>query len=178
MRLCILCARQVSDVMFQAALLNMAQANQAADDMDLVSGIRLGGGRYPVAEMAAAMRGAVTQNNITISNSSVGVVSTGDLAKINAVITLTEGSDAADLGMAIRQLTQAVLDTNEIAAETKRELVSLISTLSEQVTAKRSKSTMAAILKGIEDRVRPINTIWTLCSNVATLVSGITNGTP
>jgi hypothetical protein len=163
---------------FQAALLNMAGANQALDDMDMVSGIRLGGGRYPVAEMASAMRGAVTQNNITISNSSVGVVNTGDLAKINAVITLTEGSDAAELGTAIRQLTQAVLDSGEIAADTKRELVSLVSSLSEQVTTKRSKSVMGSILKGIEERVRPINAIWTLFSHVAALVGTIMHMNP
>lgn len=172
-RLCLHCGRLLADINFRDQLMNMAGANQALDDMDAVSGINLGGGRFPVAALAMAIRGPVTQNNITISGSSVGVINTGDLAKINAVITITEGSDAEPLGLAIQQLTQAVLDSNQVASETKRELVDLISALSEQVTQRRSKSVMAMILKGIDERVKSVNAIWSLYDHVAKLVESL-----
>ncbi len=69
-------------------LQNAAMMNQAMDDMDSISGISTGG-RIPVTALANAMQKRHVYNNIRISNSTVGVLNTGDLAKIDAVITLT-----------------------------------------------------------------------------------------
>jgi hypothetical protein len=172
--LCLACAKTHDEIMFRQFLLNAAAANQALDDMDAISGIATGGGRYPIAALAAAaMRNQVTTNSISISGSSVGVVSTGDLAKIDAIITITEGSDAEELGRALKQLTEGVLAANELAADAKKEIVELISSLSEQVTGRRSKSVMGSILKGIDERVKSINAIWSLYDRVAQLIQGM-----
>ncbi len=171
--LCLSCANMQTDVAFKGFLMNAAAANQALDDMEAVSGIRLGGGRIPVAALATVARAAPTVNSISITGSSVGVVNTGDLAKIEAVVTITQGSDAEQLGLAIRAMTQAVLDSNEVIAASKKDVVELLTALSEQIAAKRSKPVVGSILRSIEEHVRPINALGALFDRLASLVQAV-----
>jgi len=162
------------DIVFKQFLMNAAMANQAIDHMDEMTGFRTVGGRVPVAAMAAAALHATTNHtNITINGSTVGVVNAGDLAKIDAVITITEGSDSEALGLAIKELTQAVLDSSALALAEKRDIVELIRTLSEQVATRRSKSVMTSILKAIDERVKSVSAIWSLYDRVSALVEAM-----
>ena len=101
-------------------------------------------------------------NNINVSNSQVGVINTGDLAKIDAAITMTAGSDADAIGRQLRELTQAVLDAGDIAAEQKKELIELIQALSEQVVSARKKPVIMSLLRSIEERAKGANAILQL----------------
>lgn len=118
----------------------------------------------------------MTNNHITISNSSVGVLNTGDLAKINAVVTITEGSDAEELGHTIKDFAQAVVDSDEITKEEKHEVGELLGTLSEQIAGKRSKPVIGSVLKGIEGRVKSANVLWSFVEKISRLLDylGIT----
>jgi hypothetical protein len=170
--LCIPCAKQNDDIVFKQCLMNAVMFNQAIDEMDAVTGFHTEGGRFPVAAMAAAALNATTNHtNITITDSNVGVVNTGDLANIDAIITITQGSDAEELGLAIKKLTHAILDSTEIAVETKRELVELVRTLSEQVATRRSKPVMGSILKAIDERLKSVHALWSLYDNVRRLIA-------
>lgn len=102
LHLCLSCNAILQENNYRSFLMNAAMMNHAMDEMDMVTGIHLGGGRIPVSALAQAMSRPMTNNHITISNSSVGVLNTGDLAKINAVITITEGSDAEELGHTVK----------------------------------------------------------------------------
>ncbi|WP_417684224.1 hypothetical protein [Roseibium sp.] len=153
--------------------MNASMMNHAMDEMDMVTGIRLGGDRIPVSQLAQAMSRPMTNNHITISNSSVGVLNTGDLAKINAVITITEGSDVEELGQNIKDFAQAVLDSDEVTKEDKHDIGELLGTLSEQIAGKRSKPVIESILKGIEDRVKSVNTLWAFAEKIGKLLSGL-----
>ncbi|MEP1329129.1 hypothetical protein [Pseudophaeobacter sp.] len=153
--------------------MNAAMMNQSLDDIDMTAGIHLGGGRIPVSDLARAMNRPMTNNHITISNSSVGVLNTGDLAKINAVITITEGSDAEELGRSIKDFAQAVVDTVELTKESKHEVGELLGTLSEQITGKRSKPVIESVLKGIEERVKPANTLWAFAEKIGGLLTDL-----
>jgi len=113
----------------------------------------------------------MTNNHITISNSSVGILNTGDLAKINAVITITEGSDAEELGHTIKDLAQTVDDSNEITREEKHEVGELLGTLSEQIAGKRSKPVIGSVLKGIEERVTSVNALWGFAEKIGKLLT-------
>lgn len=113
--LCLDCGHKLEQMQQMQFLRNAAMLNQAMDDMDNVVGFGLSSrSRIPVAEMARAMQKGSTYNNINISNSQVGVLNTGDLARIDAVITLTKDSDAELAGQQLRLLTQAIVDTAEI----------------------------------------------------------------
>lgn len=173
LRLCIHCNAILQENNYRSFLMNAAMMNHAMDEMDMVTGMHLGGGRIPVSALAQAISRPMTNNHIIISNSSVGVLNTGDLAKINAVITITEGSDAEELGHCIKNFAQAIVDSDEITREKKQEIGELLGTLSEQIAGKRSKPVIGSVLKGIEDRVKSVETLWAFAEKIGLLLGNL-----
>ena len=143
---------QINNIQFLQAA---AMANQALDDMDMITGMRTIGGRVPVAELAIAARGGDRNvyNNIKINHSTVGVINTGDLAKIDAVITLTKETDIQQL----KELTQVILDSQEKPDVEKQELIDLVRSIAEQVQSGRKKSVILSLFKGVEERIQTIS---------------------
>lgn len=79
--------------------------------------------------------GGATLNNIKISNSNVGVVNTGTVAKVDAAVTVMRQSGENDAATAIAKLTEAVLASVDASDEQKRSIVELLSVLSTEATA-------------------------------------------
>jgi hypothetical protein len=158
-RVCLDCYYKINQIHNIQFLQNAAMANQALDDMDMISGMRTVGGRVPIAALAAATRGAdrTVYNNIKISQSTVGVINTGDLAKIDAVITLTKETDAEQIGVYLQELTQVILDSQKSTIADRQELIDLIKSLAEQIQSARKKSVTLSLLKGIEERIQTIS---------------------
>lgn len=90
-------------------------------------------------------------NNITISNSNVGVLNTGDLAKIDAAITILKGTDADAIGVLIRDLSQAIIVATEMQSMQKKELLDLLQAVSDQVIRERKPSVLKSLLKSLEE---------------------------
>lgn len=157
--LCIECWSKLEETNFRKFLMNAAMANQAMDDMDEISGLGRSGGRIPVAAIAGAFGRGAVYNNINVTNSQVGAISTGDLAKIDAAITMTAGSDADAIGRHLRELTQGLIDARDLAAENKRELIELVQALAEQVVSARKKPVIASLLRAIEERAKGANAV-------------------
>jgi hypothetical protein len=128
--------------------------NQAMDHMDEITGFGQTGGRIPVAALARVMSKNSTNNNINISNSMVGVVNTGDLARIDAVITLTKDSDAEAIGTAIKALAQAIIDSNEVDRASKQEMIDLVQAIGEQIVGQRKKPILLSLFKSLEERAK------------------------
>jgi hypothetical protein len=151
--------------------------NQAMDQMDSITGLPLReGGRIPVAALAGAMTKGATYNNIHISNSQVGVLSTGDLARIDAVITLTKDTDGETIGKAITALTQALIDSREIDEKSKKELLDLVQSLAEQIVGVRKPSVIMSLLRGIEERAKGYVAISTVIHQFVHVVSSMFGG--
>lgn len=155
--LCVDCAHKAQDIANKQFLLNAAMMNQALDDMDAVVGFSSGSGRIPVSEIARSMQEKTVLNNIRISNSSVGVLNTGDLARIDAVITFTNGTNVESVGQLLRKLTQSVVDSEELDAKAKKDVLDLIEALADLVVGARSnaKASVARVLvDGITDKLK------------------------
>jgi hypothetical protein len=155
--LCLNCWHKWQQGMYMQFIQNAAMINQSMDDMDMISGISLGGGRIPVAALAGAMNRGSTYNNISINNSTVGVLNTGDLARIDAVITLTKDTDVEPIGEAIKALTQAIIDSKDVDGKAKKEIIDLVQSLAEQVVGsqgQRKPSVISTLLRGIEERAK------------------------
>lgn len=141
----------------RAMLANMAAANAALDDMDAVSGISIPGGRFPVAAIAATMKGP----DVSVSHSTVGVLNTGQGARISANVKIAQTADANG---AIFELAKAVAQSAEMQDETKMEVVELLRALQ---APGQPKSVALAILQRVEAYVRPIASIFALYTGVA-----------
>jgi hypothetical protein len=168
--LCIHCWSILEETNFRASLMNAAMMNQAADDMDSIMGIGQMAGRIPVAAIAQAFRRGSVYNSINVSNSQIGVINTGDLAKIDAAITMTAGSDADAVGRQLKALAEAIIEAKDVESETKKELIELLQGISEQVVSGRKKSVVSSLLKAVEERAKGLNAIIQL---VASLRAGI-----
>ena len=108
-QLCLSCYGQLEDLRLRQAeasfrdqLVNMAMINHAEQSMAAQVGMNLSPHELiPVAAIAAAAAARNTRmTNINITGAQVGVLNTGDLAKIDAAVTITKGSDAEELGWA------------------------------------------------------------------------------
>jgi hypothetical protein len=152
-------------------LQNAAMMNHALDEMDAIIPVGPRMGRLPVPEIANAMSKGSVYNNINVSNSSVGILNTGDLAKIDAAITLTSGSDMEAVGHQLKALAQAILDTQELDAAHKDELIELLQSLSHEIVGQRKQSVMKALLTSIEERAKGANAVLQLCMGLAALIA-------
>jgi hypothetical protein len=153
-QLCLDCWHKLQHGNFLQFLQNAAMMNQAMDHMDEITGFGQTGGRIPVAALARVMSKNSTYNNINISNSMVGVVNTGDLARIDAVITLTKDSDAEAIGTAIKALAQAIIDSNEVDRASKQEMIDLVQAIGEQIVGQRKKPILLSLFKSLEERAK------------------------
>jgi hypothetical protein len=83
---------------------------------------------------------AGTYNNIHITNSSVGVINTGNLARIDAAITISKGTDGEEFGARLKDLTDSILSNSELNDIRKQELIEVLQTISDQAIGNRRPS--------------------------------------
>jgi len=171
--LCLDCWHKWQHGAYMQFLQNAAMMNQAADDMDMITGLGRMGGRIPVAELAKAMQKGSVQNNIRITNSTVGVINTGDLARIDAVITLTKDTDVEQVGTAIKAVMEATINAQDIEVATKKEIVELVQSLAEQIVGSqgsRKPSVIMTLVRAIEERAKGVVAISTVAHTLYELV--------
>lgn len=163
--LCLSCWTMLEHTNFLKFLQNAAMLNNAMDQMDAVMPIGLNNGRIPVGEIARAMAKSNTYNNISIQNSNVGVVNTGNLARIDAAITMSKGTETEEFGARLKDLTQAILSQEALAAETRQQLIEITQAISDQAIG--SKAPSKVVVDTLFGRLK------SLCSDV-TVIAGAT----
>jgi hypothetical protein len=93
----------------------------------------------------------MTLNNITVKDSSVGVLNTGNLEIVDSAITaLKANPQTQDVAGAILKLASAIADS-ELPAEKKNEAIEILSTVATEATApegKRKSSVVKRLLAG------------------------------
>jgi hypothetical protein len=172
--LCIDCSTKVQAILNAQFIQNVAMLNHAMDEMDAAVPIGPPSARLPIGDLARAMQKTRhVYNNINVTNSKVGVINTGDLAKIDAAITMTQGTDVDQIGRDIKLLTEAVLDAQDLAADTKSEIVEMIQSISDQVVGARKRSVIAALLKSIEEHAKGANDVIQLVTSLGSAITAL-----
>lgn len=134
-------------------LKNAVMMNHAMDNLDLSVGMGVSGDRIPVGYIAKAIQGAATLNQFSISNSQIGVLNTGSINRIEASITLAQGTDAELIAQHIKSFTEEVLTSNELGAEEKNEIIELTDAAAEEVVGRRRLTVVTAHLKALREKV-------------------------
>lgn len=166
MPLCLDCYSKISHIQNMIFLQNAAMMNQALDDMDMTMGFRASGGRMPVQALARAMQRSHTLNNIMVSHSQIGVLNTGSIERIDAAITLSKGSDVENIGSLINELTQSVIQSNELLTAQQNEIIDLTETLAQEVVGKRKPATISAVMKAITEKVSGVAALARAAENL------------
>jgi hypothetical protein len=179
--LCLSCWEIYEGIQFRSWLQNSAMINHASESMDYMVPIGPPSPRIPVEIIARAASVAKTYNNISISNSSVGVVNTGNLARIDAAITMSKGRETEEFGARLKDLTQAILADTTASKKLKQEMVEVVQAISDQaIGSKQPSSTVVTTLFGrlkemsadvsiIAGAVEKLHEAWTFLESTGTV---------
>lgn len=119
------------------------QMNYLSNYMDIMVGLPGLSPKFPERQTVAI--GGVTLNNIKIDRSTIGVVNTGSIETVDSVVTVLKQSGDSQVATAVLELSQAVLDSQALIADTKAKLVDILSLLATEVTAPKERRRSAAM---------------------------------
>jgi len=169
--LCVDCLykwQQVMNAQFahQASLLNvMAQLTE------LHTGFAV-----PRMQIPEAPGAPVTLNNIRLDKSVVGVINTGEIAKLDLAMSRIQTEGNAELSKALREFTQAILDTKELRPEQKNdtiEHVSFLATQSELPKDQQQTSLIRTVMGAVERTVTNVGALASLWQVLAPMLEHI-----
>jgi hypothetical protein len=106
-------------------------------------------------------------NNIHVENSTVGVINTGDVQTIDSVVSSAKTAGNESLALALKNFTEAVLDSGDLQQDQKNDVIGQLAFLSQQAIAKtkQAPSVIRSIVSGIERTVNgaaSLVTLWPL----------------
>jgi hypothetical protein len=87
--------------------------------------------------------GAMTLNNINVRDSVVGAVNTGQIKRLDLAMTNVRVAGDRRVAEGLKQLTQAILDAEDITEAQRKEMLEAMSYLAEQAVlpdSERQKS--------------------------------------
>jgi hypothetical protein len=153
--LCLSCrSRFLQDSLaVDAALARML--NFATSQVELSLGMSPGsGGRVNVPPAPVMHTGPVNLQNINISDSVVGAINTGTVARLDVALTdIKATGDQSDLADALGRFAQVVIDS-DLPATQKNELVEQVDFIAEEAKAppeRRRGGVLKAALASIRD---------------------------
>jgi hypothetical protein len=87
----------------------------------------------------------LTLTNITVSGGNVGVINTGTIQRLDSSITVMREHGNDDLARAIKELTNAVIASQEVSDAAKNEIIQQLDFLADQVMSDAGSRPMGVI---------------------------------
>jgi predicted transcriptional regulator len=110
-------------------------------------------GRTYLRDPAYVQQASLSQGTqITIEGSTVGAINTGNIQKLESVINQVTNQEDARLADALKELTNAILESQEITEAVKDELIEQLTFLAEQITTPK-ESRKLTIAKTVFDAI-------------------------
>lgn len=157
--LCLDCLERLSNIhhrenerRHREMIYRMQMANFADKDLNETLGFY---GQKPPFDLSVFKPSRnIKLSNVNVSNSVVGNISTEEVGNINVSLEKIHSDGNIDTAQKIRDLTKAILESNEITVDLKNEVLEQISLLAEQVSLppqNRKKGIIKAALSAIKD---------------------------
>lgn len=102
--------------------------------------------RPPRNQTQGLRLGDTTFNNITIKDSTVGVVNTGYIGTVDSAISVLEDSGDKAAADALRKLSEEVANATQISAQVKNDVLELLSVLAAEAAAPKEQRRSRAML--------------------------------
>jgi len=150
--------------------------NHLLDQAEAVVGLP---GIYPrirTAERTIVNTGPMNFNNISVKDSVVGVINTGQVQQLDVAVDVVRDGGQKELADALQKLSQAVLDAPDLAAAQKNEAIEHLSFLAEQAALpkeKRQSSIGKIVITGLERVVNAAASVSTLWPHLCSLLQGL-----
>lgn len=130
--LCLQCYSDYNVMQFRNFLINSVMLNNANDDLEAIAPYLGNRNRIPVAELANVMANKNIYNNINVSNSTIGGISTGNLARINSTIEVSKGNEREEFGSRLKCISEAVCADPDLTPQQKDELIGILRAIAEE----------------------------------------------
>lgn len=153
--LCLHCFATHQDVHLRSIQAFQQQRDYILDQIDATIGLPVNRPRY-------TQKPRMTVNNINISNSKVGVLNTGHVKQIELTMDHIEQNGSQDLARAIREFTQAIVDSDGFAPEKRDELLEQVAEISKQAAlppAERKRGIFKALVDSVNSTAGIVNTL-------------------
>jgi len=154
--LCLDCNLKFTQIAQMHIEANERMLNYLSDQADCIIGLPVSGPRFP--QRKAIHIGGVNLNNIKIDNSTIGVLNTGNIESVDVSVTSLQQNGNNQLANAIKEITNAVVASNELQAETKNQLIEMLSIISSEATAPAERQ-RKSVVKVLIDRFKDILSI-------------------
>lgn len=162
-------------MMQQAAYLQQsmlaAQVNQIRAEIEAGTGMLV---RLPRIEIPKPpfIGDSLTLNNISVAGSTIGAINTGTIQSLDVSITLMRNRGESELAAGVKELTEAILKSNEVQESAKNEITEQLAYLVAQVTAEKNNRSMGvvkSILAGIRNSISVATSLLAIWDKVQPL---------
>ena len=99
----------------------------------------------------------VTLNNIHIKDSTIGVVNTGTIQRVDVAIDALKNTGQEGLADAVRQLAEAIPSASDLRSEQKNEAMEMLGTIAAEATQpaeNRRKAAMRPIVNAMVEIIK------------------------
>jgi hypothetical protein len=143
--LCLDCYFKFSQIQQQEIENNERMMNYLSDEMAFTVGLPSMGPRFPPRPKPVVVAGAKL-NNINVNNSVVGTINTGSIGTVDQSISALIQCGEPELAEAIKNLSEAILQSGDLTRNQKNELIENLSVISkEAVTPKEARQNTVAL---------------------------------
>jgi predicted regulator of amino acid metabolism with ACT domain len=102
--------------------------------------------RYPERQVRVIQGGTVTLNNISISDSAIGVLNTGNLEMVDSAISVLKNDPATkEVSEALKQLTDSIAAANDLGSKEKNEAIEILSVVASEAAAPNDKRKVSVV---------------------------------
>ena len=144
--------------------------NQVIGDMENIAGLPYGslGQRFQIPMPTTINAGQSTFNNIRVNNSAVGAINTGNIKKLDIMMSKIGNSNNRKLAVALQRLTQAILDTQKLCDSDKDTALEWLSFLSTQALTQQAErqptigKTAISWLERVLSNTGSIASVWSV----------------
>jgi hypothetical protein len=135
--------------------------NYLTAEMEAASGVYGLLPRFPERQ-AIIHTGEVTLNNIRVSDSEIGVLNTGAIENVDSTLTVLKTEGSTELATIVRELSEAIIKSDDITNNQKNEALELIGTLSQEAVCPPHKRKVAVVKAVLGELSSILGTVSTL----------------
>lgn len=125
--------------------------------------------------------GALNVSNIQFRDSNIGVLNTGHLEMVGSCISALAQKGETGLTAALNDLTRAVIQSSEVSAEQKNEIIELLSGIASEAVApteQRRRTVLRSLLESLSTAIGVTSGLITIWDKVRPILEALAQACP
>jgi hypothetical protein len=126
-------------------------------------------------------KGPLNVSNIQVRDSNIGVLNTGQLVMVGSRISVLAQRGETGLTAALTDLTRAVIESSEVSAEQKNEIIELLSGIASEAVApreRRRRTVLRSLIQSLATAIGVASGLITIWDKVRPMVEALAQACP